>query len=197
MRSHPARLNKGMVDSDKDQFLTELVAEHATSLEKYLARKLDNPEDAAELAQEAFLRLHRLEQPENLDNARAFLFQIATNLAVDQLRRRQLHFRFLNMEKARAPEGEPIDSNAAGASPEQIVGARERLDNIYQAVEELPFKVRQAFLLHRRSEMTYSDIAEQMGISVSSVEKYILQALRHCRERLATPDNPDGEDSGE
>ena len=194
----PLPRNKVTVDSDKDQFLSELVAQYAGPLEKYLARKLDSPDDAAELAQEAFLRLHRLEQPENLDNARAFLFQVATNLAVDQLRRRQLHYRFLNMEKALSHEGEPVDSNAAGASPEQIVGARERLAAIYQAVEELPFKVRQAFLLHRRSGLSYQAIAQQLGVSVSSVEKYILQALKHCRERLAALPDPDAaEKSGD
>lgn len=179
------------MSSDKDQFIADLVNEHSLPLEKYLARKLDNPEDAAELAQEAFLRLHRLEHPENLDNARAFLFQVATNLAVDQLRRRQLHFRFLRSEKSFAEEGEPPDLNAAGASPEQILGAREKLHAIQAAVDELPFKVRQAFLLHRQSGLPYSAIAEQMQVSVSSVEKYILQALKHCRQRLAARDEKD------
>ena len=171
--------------SDKDQFIADLVAEHGKTLEKFLARKLDNPEDAAELAQEAFIRLHRLEQPESLDNARAFLFQVASNLAVDQLRRRQLHYRFLRGEKDMADEGEPPDLNAAGASPEHILGAQQRLHAIQQALEELPFTVKQAFLLHRQSGLSYSAIARQMGVSVSSVEKYILQALKHCRRRLA------------
>ncbi len=146
---------------------------------------MDNPEDAAEVAQEAFLRLHRMAQPENLDNARAYLFQVATNLAVDQLRRRQLHHRFVNFEKSQYTEGEPLDINATGASPEQIVSARERLSAIYAAVDELPFQVKQAFLLHRRSGLSYTEIADQLGVSVSSVEKYILQALKHCRNRLA------------
>lgn len=180
--------------SEKDQFITALVTEHGTTLEKYLTRKLDSPEDAAELAQEAFVRLHRLEQPENLDNARAFLFQVASNLAVDQLRRRQLHFRFLKAEKSLSDEGEMPDLNAAGASPEQILGARERLAAIQAAIEELPFKVKQAFLLHRQNGMPYSAIAEQMGVSVSSVEKYILQALTHCRSRLAASQE-DGRES--
>lgn len=171
--------------SDKDQFIADLVAEHGVPLEKYLARKLDSAEDAAELAQEAYIRLHRLEQPENLDNARAFLFQVATNLAVDQLRRRQLHFKFLRSEKSQAVDGEPPDLNAAGASPEQILGARQKLSTINSALEELPFKTKQAFLLHRQNGMSYSAIAEQMQVSVSSVEKYILQALRHCRKRLS------------
>lgn len=181
--------------SDKDQFIADLVAEHRASLEKYLARKLDNPEDAAELAQEAFLRLHRLEQPANLDNARAFLFQVATNLAVDQLRRRQLQFRFFRAERAQSDDGELPDLNAAGASPEQILGAQEKLQAIQQAIDDLPFKTRQAFLLHRQNGLPYSAIAEQMQVSISSVEKYILQALKHCRRRLLegeTPGKPGG-----
>ena len=171
--------------SNKDQFLAELVALHGVPLEKFLTRKLGNPEDAAEVAQDAFLRLHRMQEPENLDNARAFLFQVANNLAIDQLRRRKLHFRFLNTEKNLAPEGEPIDINAIAASPEQIITAREKLAAIYQAVDELPFKVKQAFLLHRSKGLSYNDIAAQMNVSVSSVEKYILQALKHCRAKLA------------
>lgn len=179
------------MDSRKDQFIAALVTEHSIALEKYLARKLDNPDDAAELAQEAFIRLHRLEQPENLDNARAFLFQVATNLAVDQLRRRQLHFKFLKAEKSLSQGGEPPDLNAAGASPEHILGARQKLSAIESAVEELPFKVKQAFLLHRQSGLSYSAIADQMHVSVSSVEKYMLQALKHCRGRLSATDPED------
>ena len=173
-------------NSSKDEFISELVNEHGVPLEKYLARKLGSPEDAAELAQEAFIRIHRLEQPQNLDNARAFLYQVATNLAVDQLRRRQLHYKYLNSEKGMVEDGELQDPNAAGASPEHIIGAREKLSAIQGAVEELPFKVKQAFLLHRQNGMPYSAIAEQLQVSVSSVEKYILQALKHCRSRLAS-----------
>ena len=181
--------------SNKDQFLAELVALHGVPLEKFLARKLGNPEDAAEVAQDAFLRLHRMQEPENLDNARAFLFQVANNLAIDQLRRRKLYFRFLNAEKNLAPEGEPIDINAIAASPEHIISAREKLAAIYQAVDELPFKVKQAFLLHRSKGMSYNDIASQMDVSVSSVEKYILQALKHCRAKLAAYYETEGTDT--
>ncbi len=168
----------------KDIFLEKLVAEHSQALANYLARKMDSPEDAAEVAQEAFLRLHRLEQPQSLDNARAFLFQVATNLATDQLRRRSLHLRFLNREKAQVTPGEPAVGMTDSAGPDRILGAQEKLATIYSAVNELPFKVKQAFLMHRRNGMSYQEIAAELGVSVSSVEKYILQALKHCRERL-------------
>lgn len=132
------------------------------------------------------MRLHRLDAPETLDNARAFLFQVATNLAVDQLRRRKLHLQFVNGERNQAVDGQPQDLNASAASPEHILGAREKLSIVFAAVDELPLNVRQAFLLHRRNGMSYSAIAESMQVSVSSVEKYILQALVHCRKRLAS-----------
>ena len=173
-----------MTDS-KEQFLKDLVDEHQLALERFLTRKLESPDDAREVAQEAYLRIHRMEQPQQLDNARAFLFQVASNLAVDQLRRRTLHFRFLKSEKRQVPETETADSGAVAASPEQILAAREKLSDMYAAVDELPFKVKQAFLLHRRSGMSYAEIAQALEVSVSSVEKYLLQALKHCRKRLS------------
>lgn len=170
----------------KSQFLNQLVASQGSSLQRFLARKLENPADAAEIAQEAFLRIYRLREPEKLDNARAFLFQVASNLAVDHLRRRSLHYRFLKSEKVHSPEGEPTDSNAGAASPEQIISARERLSLIYQAIDGLPIRCRQAFMLHRNSGLSYSQIARELDVSVSSVEKYILQALKECRRALAS-----------
>jgi RNA polymerase sigma factor (sigma-70 family) len=169
----------------KESFLVALSQEHRQSLERYLARKLDNPADASDVAQEAFLRLHRLQQPEQLENPRAFLFQVASNLAIDQLRRRSLHQKFLNNEQNQSFVDEPVDINANGISPEQLLSAREKLEHIYAAIEELPDNCKQAFLMHRNTGMSYSDIAGELGVSVSSIEKYILQALKHCRLALA------------
>lgn len=173
------------MDEKKAQFLAKLAEQYGASLERYLSRKLDNPADAAEVTQETFIRLYRLEHPEELDNARAFLFQIASNLAVDQLRRRTLHSRFLRSESREPGEGELPETAADTLSPEQIISSREKLDRIYGAIEELPEKCRQAFLLHRASGLSYGDIARELGVSVSSVEKYILQALKHCRQALS------------
>jgi RNA polymerase sigma factor (sigma-70 family) len=181
----------------KQQFVSDLIADHGNSLERFLARKLDNPSDAAEIAQEAYLRIYRLQQPEKLDNARAFLFQVASNLAVDHLRRRTLHYRFLKSEEGQAEEGGATDPNASGASPEKILAARERLALIYATIDELPLKCRQAFLLSRNSGLSYNEIARELEVSVSSVEKYILQALKHCRAALARQDADTGSKAGQ
>jgi RNA polymerase sigma factor (sigma-70 family) len=168
----------------KTEFLNHLVTEHGPALERFLSRKLSNSADAAEVAQEAFLRVYRLKAPQDLDNARAFLFQVASNLAVDQLRRRSLHYRFLKSEESFSGDVEASESIAGAATPEQILNAREKLARIYTAIDELPAKCRHAFLLHRNSGMSYSDIARELDVSVSSIEKYILQALKHCRAAL-------------
>jgi len=177
------------VPTDKNQFITGLVTDHGTALESFLTQKLGNREDAAELAQEAFVRLHRLENPQGLDNARAYFYRVAGNLAVDHLRRR-LHCRFLATEMREAGETGTLGANTAAASPEQVLASRQRLHAINRAVDALPFRVKQAFLLHRLNGMPYSAIAEQLQVSVSSVEKYILQALRYCRAALEALDVP-------
>lgn len=166
----------------KKEFIDGLISSHRSSLERFLTRKLNNPDDAADVAQDAFLRLYRLDHPEQLDNARAFLFQVASNMAIDQLRRQTLHNRYLRSEQGTVDS----ESGAVGTevSPEHIISAQETLAHIYQAVDSMPLKCRQAFLLHRTRGLSYSDIAQEMGVSVSSVEKYILQALKHCRAEL-------------
>ncbi len=173
-----------MAKDKKDNLIRGLFSDHGVSLEKFLSRKLDSPEDAAEIAQEAYLRIHRMEQGEDLDNPKAFLFQVAANLAVDKLRRRTLHNRFLSREKQQEFDDSESGGEPADASPEQIIAARQKLQDMQAAIDELPFKVRQAFLMHRHRGLSYPQIADELGVSVSSVEKYILQALKHCRARL-------------
>lgn len=165
-----------MIDQ-RSLFLTKLIAEHGVALERFLARKMNNAQDAAEIAQEAFLRLYRLDDLEQLDDSRAFLYRVASNMAIDQLRRNIVHDKYIQQTTADW-EGQ------ASASPEKIVAAKQELQRIYQAVAGLPLKARQVFLLHRKSGLSYSEIATEMGMSVSSVEKYMLQALKHCRSRM-------------
>ena len=55
---------------------------------------------------------------------------------------------------------------------------------IESALFELPTKTRQAFVMHRKANLPYPVIAEQLGVSTSMVEKYIIQALKHFRNKL-------------
>jgi RNA polymerase sigma factor (sigma-70 family) len=148
---------------------------------KFLTARFKDREDAADVAQEAWLRLHRLEHPEALENPKAFLFQTASNLAIDRMRRLRLEQR--HQEEAGTLPGESV-------SPERVAAANETFVRLQALLEELPENCRQAFVMHRGRDMSYPDIARALGVSTSMVEKYIIRALKHFRTRLAADDRP-------
>ncbi|WP_193165079.1 RNA polymerase sigma factor [Microbulbifer hainanensis] len=163
--------------------LEKLFAEHGQALVRFVARIVRNTEDAEDIAQHAYLRLQKLSDEKELDNPRAYLYQIANNLAVDQLRRGKLHMEYVSQQMP--AEGETVgDDHADHQSPERVLAARQQLQSIHDAMDSLPLKCRQAFLLHRTRGLSYNEIAQEMNTSVSSVEKYILQALKVCRRRV-------------
>ena len=156
----------------KSEFIAELFEQQATPLIKYLTARFKNVDEAKEVAQEAWLRLFRLDHPEELENAKAFLFQTASNLGIDRIRRGNLERRHNSFTEEYT------------RSVEETVDAQQSLHAIETALFELPNKCRQAFVMHRQSNLSYSMIAEQLGVSTSMVEKYIIQALKHFRNKL-------------
>jgi RNA polymerase sigma factor (sigma-70 family) len=158
-----------------------LMDELATPLVRYLSKKTQNYEDANDLAQEALLRMHTFQQTKELDNAKAFLFKTANNLLIDQLRRTKVHNKYLDIEM----QGEESAEEKYFPSAERTVCAEQELAQIYRTVELMPEKVRRAFMMHRGTSMTYPQIAEDMGVTTSMVEKYVVQALKLLREEIA------------
>ena len=146
---------------------------------KFLTARFKDREDAADVAQEAWLRLHRLEHPEALENPKAFLFQTASNLAIDRIRRQRLEQRFADAEAT---------IHGESASPERVAAANETVERLQALLAELPDNCRHAFVMHRGRDMSYPDIARALGVSTSMVEKYIIRALKHFRTRLELED---------
>ena len=69
-------------------------------------------------------------------------------------------------------------------TPERVLLAKQQVAKLKDALAELPERVRFVFLLHRYEGMKYREIAQHLGISVSSVEKYMMQAIKHVAKRL-------------
>ncbi|BFM10766.1 sigma-70 family RNA polymerase sigma factor [Simiduia litorea] len=169
----------------KKSMLEQLFDSHATGLVRYLTRKMKSAQDAEDIAQNAFIRIQKLAEAGELDNPKAYLYQTASNLAIDQIRREKLHSNYLQGEVTR----QLADYEIPGAmpdycTPERLLAAKQQLNEMEKAIGKLPLKCRQAFLLHRLKGLSYAEIAQEMAISVSSVEKYILQALKACRKAL-------------
>ena len=172
--SSTATLNYELSDRQMNELATPLV--------RYLSKKVRNNEDANDLAQEAFLRMHKFQQSRQLSNARAFLFKTANNLVVDQMRRAKVHDKYLSSEML--PDQSDEENDKCAPSAERTALAERELDQIYKVVDKMPEKVRRAFLMHRAKDLSYSQIADEMDVSTSMVEKYIIQALKILRKEM-------------
>lgn len=152
----------------------------------YLTRKLRDAELAADLTQEAFMRLSEsgAGAAGAVGNPRAYLYRVAHNLAVDHVRRqspRRDAAPVSDAVLAEVPDGRP--------SPEQVLGERQRLDIARSAVLDLPERTRQVFVLARLDGLTYRQVAETLGISESSVQKHLAKAVAHVMQRLRAGDH--------
>lgn len=154
--------------------------EHYDDLLQFLTRRMSDRQRAADVAQETYLKLVKIEQQQTLSvlHARSFIFRVAGNLAIDTLRREQRMAGNLDDSAAASEVACPAPA------PEAALLARERLAQLDEALLQLSPNARQALLLNRVEGLTQAQIAQQLGVSESMVAKYIGQALRHCRDWL-------------
>ena len=153
--------------------LHTLYSEHHGWLHGWLRRKLGCREDAADLAQDTFLRLLARPPAElELREPRAFLTTIAHGLMVNHVRRRDLERAYLAALAAQQA--------ATAPSPEERALILDSLLAIDALLDGLPTKARQAFLMSQLEGLKYAEIAERLGVSLSMVKKYMLQAMTHC-----------------
>ena len=122
-------------------FVDSLVREHGTMLVQFLTRRMKSREDAEDIAQAAFMRLYTLDDLESLSNAKAFLFQVAANMSIDQLRRQVLHKNYIDRE---TPIISKDPSAMATAVPDNVslereLEAQETLKLIYASLAKLPW----------------------------------------------------------
>ena len=112
-----------------------------------------------------------------IDNPRAYLHRSVHNHLAETWRRRQL----VPMEPLH--ELQEQDHPASGDA-QASVQTHQLLAAMKLALEELPPKCRQVFLWHRLEGYSHQEIAERLGLSVNMVERYMMRAARHLRERL-------------
>ena len=137
---------------------------YGPGLRRYFQKRVSAAE-AEELVQDVFLAMHRRGAAAPVDNIQGYLFTIAAHLLS---KRRQIVTSTLDDEAGRIAES---------FSPERILISRQEATRVIVAVKKLPPRTREAFVLHRFENMTYSAIARRLGISVSAVSKLIGRAL--------------------
>ena len=163
-------------NSDYEMHIARLFEEHNQNLLRFVTARLHSPQEAKEIAQEAYVRLLNLDEPNTVSYLRAYLFRIAANLVVDRLKQRERRSELRNLVF--------FEDEAFSPPPETILNARDELNLIQSAISELPPKCRKAFLLHKIHSMSIEKTSEEMNLSTRMVRIYVARAVAFCKERL-------------
>ncbi|WP_426992507.1 RNA polymerase sigma factor [Methylomonas sp. CM2] len=155
-----------------------LIETHQKDLQAMLRRRLDCPQDAADVAQEAYRRLLKIIPAQDIQSPKALLFHIAGQLAVNVLNRRAWH------DAKHDGDAALEEQTSRDHNPEQQLSLSQTQAVIRAAIDSMPPRRREAFVLHRFHHLTYPQIADILGISVAMVEKHVSAGLLTCRQHL-------------
>lgn len=165
-----------LVGQGDDKALATLIDRWKNPLINFFYRSLNSREQAEDLAQMVFIRLHRAAgRYEPRAKFSTYLFQIARRLLINELRRQQ-----------RKPL-EPVDPVILGSTNAQEHSTRdyrEIEEAFHKALEGLPENQRSAILLLQQQELSYDEIAEILGATTSAVKTWIFRARQHLKEAL-------------
>jgi RNA polymerase sigma factor (sigma-70 family) len=152
----------------------EAYTRHESSLKRFIGRFMRNSSDIEDIAQEAFLRAYTVERGRSIEQPKSFLFRIAKHLALSQLTRkaRQITDYIEDFEDSSVIQ---LDHSA-----EDEISARQMLGLHCEAVAELTPQCRQVYLLRKVHGFSHKEIAEHLGIAVSTVEKHLMKAIEQC-----------------
>lgn len=172
---------------DRDA-LSALVQSQQTYVYSIAMSLMHNPADAADMTQEAFVRLLRsLGTYRGETKFTTWLYRLVTNICLDGLRRRGRSVESLDEPVTTQAgddaqtAGERLADNDRWTHPEQEVELRESAIEVRAALDRLPTPQRLALTLHYFREMRYEDIADTMGLPLNTVKSHI----RRGKERLA------------
>lgn len=168
---------------DRNAKVMTVMEGHDEFLRRFMRMRFIKMQEQQDILQEVYVRLLKLEKLEEIIDAgvgplRGYLMKVIVNYVVDSKRKsivRQEYFHESYNDEA---------IHDRRISPEGRLSVKQELDIVKEVIREQKPKYRQAFLLSRVHNKSYREIAEEMNVSVSMVEKYISKVLREIKTRL-------------
>lgn len=170
-------------------FFRPVVTRYYRELLRFLQGAARDRETAADIAQESYARLLAVQRAgETIAEPRALLYRTARNLLIDQHRRAEVRGAHVCLESEDdAQESMDFFAGPQALEPEAAAMSTQSVNALLAAIGALPLRCREAFMLHKFDGLSQAEVARQMGISVTMVERHIklaLQACRACHNRL-------------
>lgn len=170
--------------TSRQAFIEGLFAQHQGEIYGFLARMVRDEELAADLTQETFVKAFRaLDSLESPERARAWLFQIASRTALDELRRRRV-VRFV-----------PWSGESRGSAPSaEETAMRSRFSGeMARALARIPDRQRGALILAEIHELTGTELADALGVTHAAARALLTRARESLRVALAEERAASGE----
>jgi RNA polymerase sigma factor (sigma-70 family) len=157
------------------------VLPHEAALRRHFRRFMNGP-DLDDIVAEVFARAYAADDWVRITSGKAYVFAIARNLILDNARRQKIvAFEvYADIDSLNIPHGQ--------ASPEAEVSARDELRVLNKAIDQLPPRCREVFLLRRVEEISIAEVGVRLGLSVKTVERHMTKALAYLAQALAQSD---------
>ena len=173
--------------AEQDQRVSEVVKRERSRLLNFIRRRVPDPVDAEDILQDVFYRLveaNRLLMP--IEHVTGWLYRVARNRITDLFRKKEPE-NFGDLA-AVDEEGELADFEdllpSADAGPEATYARNVLLNELEDALEELPEEQREVFVAHEFEGRSFKQIAEETGVNVNTLLARKRYAVLHLRERL-------------
>ena len=180
-------LRKQWLMAEQDQRISETIDREKTRLRNFIRKRVADQGDAEDILQEVFYELveaYRLMKP--IEQVGAWLFRVARNRITDLFRKRRPEL--LMNEPAVTEDGEVLTLEellpSPDAGPEAAYARTVLLDELEDALEELPEEQREVFLAHEIEGRSFKELAVETGLSVNTLLSRKHYAVLHLRERL-------------
>jgi len=180
-------LDMARLAAGHDAALNDLMTRHAEKVFHYLVRSLQDEADAADLAQETFVRVYRNRAKFNrAQKFSTWIYAIASNLVRDRYRWRARHPQVsFYAEEGQREWGLKDTLPAADPPPDEMLQTRERARVVREAVAALPEELKQPLILAVYHNLPQAEIARILNCSVKAVEMRIYRARQQLRAALA------------
>ena len=167
--------NKNQAETGLDQAgFEQLFDAYYDELQHFIFFKIGDTEIAEDIIQDAFLKLWEMRSSVRVETARALLYTIAANMFANRYKRMKLKLKLQ----------QTIVEDRTFETPEFEMELKEFDQKLQRVLSGLNENNRTVFLMNRMEQMTYSEIASALNISVKAVEKRMKKALEHVRKEI-------------
>ena len=158
--------------------------EQQRPLKAFISRFIRRPQDIDDIAQETFVRAFLAEQKGDIQHPKAYIYRVARNLAFEVLTKKS------NQLTSYIEDSCDLSLVQSGEDIEGTAIVMEKFDRVKVAIAEMPPQCQRVFIMHKVYGFKYKEISQQLGISVSTVEKHIMTGLKKCKQSVKNQEQP-------